>query len=108
MKGRLAAEFAVPRPDSDLIWGQSGRPRKWIFTLSRSVDFVWIITFGSCISDDESLTCDRSNSTLCLFVVLNQPQNADGAVASDTNAGQRLVIWGTDVNVGMCKEKFQV
>lgn len=30
------------------------------------------------------------------------------AVASEQNAGQRLVIWGTDVNVGTCKEKFQV
>uniref|UniRef100_A0A665WZY4 DNA replication licensing factor MCM4 n=1 Tax=Echeneis naucrates TaxID=173247 RepID=A0A665WZY4_ECHNA len=30
---------------------------------------------------------------------------ADGA--SDSNTGQRLVIWGTDVNVGTCKEKFQ-
>ncbi|KAG7214760.1 hypothetical protein INR49_010652 [Caranx melampygus] len=37
----------------------------------------------------------------------SEPPSADGAVASDTNAGQRLVIWGTDVNVGMCKEKFQ-
>uniref|UniRef100_A0A671UPR7 DNA replication licensing factor MCM4 n=1 Tax=Sparus aurata TaxID=8175 RepID=A0A671UPR7_SPAAU len=33
--------------------------------------------------------------------------DADGAVASEPNAGQRLVIWGTDVNVGTCKEKFQ-
>uniref|UniRef100_A0AAX7SYC8 DNA replication licensing factor MCM4 n=1 Tax=Astatotilapia calliptera TaxID=8154 RepID=A0AAX7SYC8_ASTCA len=33
--------------------------------------------------------------------------DADGAVASESNAGQRLVIWGTDVNVGTCKEKFQ-
>ncbi|XP_068196954.1 DNA replication licensing factor MCM4 [Antennarius striatus] len=32
---------------------------------------------------------------------------ADGGVASEPNAGQRLVIWGTDVNVGTCKEKFQ-
>ncbi|XP_056276893.1 DNA replication licensing factor MCM4 [Pseudoliparis swirei] len=37
-----------------------------------------------------------------------EPQpNADGAVGSEPNAGQRLVIWGTDVNVGTCKEKFQ-
>uniref|UniRef100_A0A7N9ARK1 DNA replication licensing factor MCM4 n=1 Tax=Mastacembelus armatus TaxID=205130 RepID=A0A7N9ARK1_9TELE len=33
--------------------------------------------------------------------------DADGAVASEPNAAQRLVIWGTDVNVGTCKEKFQ-
>ncbi|TMS09764.1 DNA replication licensing factor mcm4-B [Larimichthys crocea] len=33
--------------------------------------------------------------------------STDGAVASEPNAGQRLVIWGTDVNVGTCKEKFQ-
>uniref|UniRef100_A0A8D3BBX8 DNA replication licensing factor MCM4 n=1 Tax=Scophthalmus maximus TaxID=52904 RepID=A0A8D3BBX8_SCOMX len=33
--------------------------------------------------------------------------DADGAAASEPNGGQRLVIWGTDVNVGTCKEKFQ-
>uniref|UniRef100_A0A8C9WY88 DNA replication licensing factor MCM4 n=1 Tax=Sander lucioperca TaxID=283035 RepID=A0A8C9WY88_SANLU len=33
--------------------------------------------------------------------------DADGAVTSESNTGQRLVIWGTDVNVGTCKEKFQ-
>uniref|UniRef100_A0A8C8G0U1 DNA replication licensing factor MCM4 n=1 Tax=Oncorhynchus tshawytscha TaxID=74940 RepID=A0A8C8G0U1_ONCTS len=33
--------------------------------------------------------------------------DADGAVASEQAAGQKLVIWGTDVNVGTCKEKFQ-
>uniref|UniRef100_A0A4W4FEC8 DNA replication licensing factor MCM4 n=1 Tax=Electrophorus electricus TaxID=8005 RepID=A0A4W4FEC8_ELEEL len=27
--------------------------------------------------------------------------------AAGQNAGQKLVIWGTDVNVGTCKEKFQ-
>ncbi|XP_034412048.1 DNA replication licensing factor MCM4 [Cyclopterus lumpus] len=37
----------------------------------------------------------------------SEPPSADGAVASEANAGQRLVIWGTDVNVGTCKEKFQ-
>ncbi|XP_030016077.1 DNA replication licensing factor MCM4 [Sphaeramia orbicularis] len=37
----------------------------------------------------------------------SEPAGADGAVASESNAGQRLVIWGTDVNVGTCKEKFQ-
>ncbi|KAI9544617.1 DNA replication licensing factor, mcm4 component [Dissostichus eleginoides] len=37
----------------------------------------------------------------------SEPPTADGAVASEPNAGQRLVIWGTDVNVGTCKEKFQ-
>ncbi|TNN64955.1 DNA replication licensing factor mcm4-B [Liparis tanakae] len=38
----------------------------------------------------------------------SEPQpNADGGVAGEANAGQRLVIWGTDVNVGTCKEKFQ-
>lgn len=41
-----------------------------------------------------------------MFIFI-QP-TADGAVASEPNAGQRLVIWGTDVNVGTCKEKFQV
>ncbi|XP_062261237.1 DNA replication licensing factor MCM4 [Platichthys flesus] len=37
----------------------------------------------------------------------SEPPSADGAVASEQNAGQRLVIWGTDVNVAICKEKFQ-
>ncbi|KAF1383773.1 hypothetical protein PFLUV_G00135310 [Perca fluviatilis] len=37
----------------------------------------------------------------------SEPPSADGAVTSESNAGQRLVIWGTDVNVGTCKEKFQ-
>uniref|UniRef100_A0A8C7YS61 DNA replication licensing factor MCM4 n=1 Tax=Oryzias sinensis TaxID=183150 RepID=A0A8C7YS61_9TELE len=36
----------------------------------------------------------------------DQP-SADNAVASEPSAGQNLVIWGTDVNVGTCKEKFQ-
>lgn len=34
--------------------------------------------------------------------------SADGAAATDQAPAQRLVIWGTDVNVGTCKEKFQV
>ncbi|XP_030607981.1 DNA replication licensing factor MCM4 isoform X1 [Archocentrus centrarchus] len=37
----------------------------------------------------------------------SEPLSTEGAVASESNAGQRLVIWGTDVNVGTCKEKFQ-
>ncbi|CAB1448525.1 unnamed protein product [Pleuronectes platessa] len=37
----------------------------------------------------------------------SEPPSADGAVASEPNAGQRLVIWGTDVNVAICKDKFQ-
>uniref|UniRef100_A0A8D3BBW6 DNA replication licensing factor MCM4 n=1 Tax=Scophthalmus maximus TaxID=52904 RepID=A0A8D3BBW6_SCOMX len=37
----------------------------------------------------------------------SEPPSADGAAASEPNGGQRLVIWGTDVNVGTCKEKFQ-
>uniref|UniRef100_A0A4W4FE94 DNA replication licensing factor MCM4 n=1 Tax=Electrophorus electricus TaxID=8005 RepID=A0A4W4FE94_ELEEL len=32
---------------------------------------------------------------------------ADVTAPSEQNAGQKLVIWGTDVNVGTCKEKFQ-
>ncbi|KAM9789380.1 DNA replication licensing factor MCM4 [Neosynchiropus ocellatus] len=36
----------------------------------------------------------------------DQPDGA-GAADRDANAGQKLVIWGTDVNVGTCKEKFQ-
>ncbi|XP_069367870.1 DNA replication licensing factor MCM4 isoform X2 [Paralichthys olivaceus] len=37
----------------------------------------------------------------------SEPPSADGAAANEPNAGQRLVIWGTDVNVAICKEKFQ-
>nr|XP_033505529.1 DNA replication licensing factor MCM4 [Epinephelus lanceolatus] len=37
----------------------------------------------------------------------SEQPSADGTVASESNAAQRLVIWGTDVNVGTCKEKFQ-
>uniref|UniRef100_A0A672HGB9 DNA replication licensing factor MCM4 n=1 Tax=Salarias fasciatus TaxID=181472 RepID=A0A672HGB9_SALFA len=37
----------------------------------------------------------------------SDPANTDAA-ASEAGAGQRLVIWGTDVNVATCKEKFQV
>ncbi|XP_037132340.1 DNA replication licensing factor MCM4 [Syngnathus acus] len=37
----------------------------------------------------------------------SEPPSNEGALASEPNAGQRLVIWGTDVNVGTCKEKFQ-
>ncbi|KAL8182170.1 UNVERIFIED_CONTAM: DNA replication licensing factor mcm4-B, partial [Gekko kuhli] len=31
----------------------------------------------------------------------------EDAVASEQSLGQKLVIWGTDVNVASCKEKFQ-
>lgn len=37
-----------------------------------------------------------------------QPSGDAAAPGSEQGAGQRLVIWGTDVNVGTCKEKFQV
>ncbi|XP_067887910.1 DNA replication licensing factor MCM4 [Heterodontus francisci] len=32
---------------------------------------------------------------------------ADEVVTSEQSLGQKLVIWGTDVNVAACKEKFQ-
>ncbi|KAI4893339.1 hypothetical protein NFI96_024144 [Prochilodus magdalenae] len=37
----------------------------------------------------------------------SEPPSGDATVASEQTGGQRLVIWGTDVNVGTCKEKFQ-
>ncbi|KAG7262467.1 hypothetical protein CRUP_007179, partial [Coryphaenoides rupestris] len=37
----------------------------------------------------------------------SEPPSADGAVATEQPGAQRLVIWGTDVNVATCKEKFQ-
>ena len=33
---------------------------------------------------------------------------AEDIVASEQSLGQKLVIWGTDVNVATCKENFQV
>ncbi|XP_072115075.1 DNA replication licensing factor MCM4 [Mobula birostris] len=33
--------------------------------------------------------------------------SADDDVTSEQSLGQKLVIWGTDVNVAACKEKFQ-
>uniref|UniRef100_A0A8C3XUP3 DNA replication licensing factor MCM4 n=1 Tax=Chelydra serpentina TaxID=8475 RepID=A0A8C3XUP3_CHESE len=35
------------------------------------------------------------------------PQPAEDALANEQSLGQKLVIWGTDVNVASCKEKFQ-
>jgi len=35
-------------------------------------------------------------------------QPAEDLVTAEQSLGQRLVIWGTDVNVASCKEKFQV
>uniref|UniRef100_A0A8C3BBQ2 DNA replication licensing factor MCM4 n=1 Tax=Cairina moschata TaxID=8855 RepID=A0A8C3BBQ2_CAIMO len=35
------------------------------------------------------------------------PHPAEDLVASEQSLGQKLVIWGTDVNVTACKEKFQ-
>ncbi|XP_030070031.1 DNA replication licensing factor MCM4 [Microcaecilia unicolor] len=34
-------------------------------------------------------------------------QMSDDLVTSEQSLGQKLVIWGTDVNVASCKEKFQ-
>ncbi|XP_032875592.1 DNA replication licensing factor MCM4 isoform X1 [Amblyraja radiata] len=36
----------------------------------------------------------------------DQP-SADDVVTSEQSLGQKLVIWGTDVNVAACKQKFQ-
>uniref|UniRef100_A0A8C2PY32 DNA replication licensing factor MCM4 n=1 Tax=Cyprinus carpio TaxID=7962 RepID=A0A8C2PY32_CYPCA len=38
----------------------------------------------------------------------SEPPSGDAVAGSEQGAGQRLVIWGTDVNVGTCKEKFQL
>lgn len=35
-------------------------------------------------------------------------QLAEDVVETEQSLGQKLVIWGTDVNVASCKEKFQV
>ncbi|XP_061111044.1 DNA replication licensing factor MCM4 [Conger conger] len=40
-------------------------------------------------------------------VDLHSEPPAGGDVGGEQPAGQKLVIWGTDVNVGTCKEKFQ-
>lgn len=34
-------------------------------------------------------------------------QSADDSMASEQSLGQKLVIWGTDVNVNTCKDKFK-
>ena len=38
---------------------------------------------------------------------LQDPGRLTSDIASDTNAGPQLVIWGTDVVVSHCKEKFR-
>ncbi|CAM4506359.1 DNA replication licensing factor mcm4 [Caretta caretta] len=40
-------------------------------------------------------------------VDLHSDVPAEDALASEQTLGQKLVIWGTDVNVASCKEKFQ-
>uniref|UniRef100_A0A452IWA6 DNA replication licensing factor MCM4 n=1 Tax=Gopherus agassizii TaxID=38772 RepID=A0A452IWA6_9SAUR len=40
-------------------------------------------------------------------VDLHSDGPAKDALASEQSLGQKLVIWGTDVNVASCKEKFQ-
>ncbi|KAH1177252.1 DNA replication licensing factor MCM4 [Mauremys mutica] len=40
-------------------------------------------------------------------VDLHSDGPAEDALASEQTLGQKLVIWGTDVNVASCKEKFQ-
>ncbi|XP_029770151.1 DNA replication licensing factor MCM4 [Terrapene carolina triunguis] len=40
-------------------------------------------------------------------VDLHSDGPAEDALASEQSLGQKLVIWGTDVNVASCKEKFQ-
>lgn len=45
---------------------------------------------------------------LDLCISRHSQLSGDAVAGSEQGAGQRLVIWGTDVNVGTCKEKFQV
>ncbi|KAM7176007.1 DNA replication licensing factor MCM4 [Macrochelys suwanniensis] len=40
-------------------------------------------------------------------VDLHSDGPAEDALANEQSLGQKLVIWGTDVNVASCKEKFQ-
>eukprot|EP00061_Rhincodon_typus_P019037 g48472.t1 len=40
-------------------------------------------------------------------LILGLHPSADDVVTSEQSLGQKLVIWGTDVNVAACKEKFQ-
>ncbi|KAM6410791.1 DNA replication licensing factor MCM4 [Pluvialis apricaria] len=40
-------------------------------------------------------------------VDLHSDGQAEDTVATEQSLGQKLVIWGTDVNVASCKEKFQ-
>ena len=42
-----------------------------------------------------------------MIVTLQEATKITSDVTSDPNAGPQLVIWGTDVVVGHCKEKFR-
>ena len=42
-----------------------------------------------------------------MFLCLQDPTKITSDITSDPNAGPQLVIWGTDVVVSQCKEKFR-
>lgn len=57
--------------------------------------------------------CNKSQSRLSdlllsiISVSLQEPTRITSEISSDPNAGPQLVIWGTDVVVSHCKEKFK-
>lgn len=50
----------------------------------------------------------QSSFLVFVYVSSFSLQPAEDLVTAEQSLGQRLVIWGTDVNVASCKEKFQV
>ncbi|KPP64731.1 DNA replication licensing factor mcm4-B-like [Scleropages formosus] len=58
-------------------------------------------------TDDASTSDLQPMPTSPVTDMRSPAANGPEAPASEHSVGQKLVIWGTDVNVGTCKEKFQ-
>lgn len=44
---------------------------------------------------------------MSFFLFVQEPTKVTSDITSDPNAGPQLVIWGTDVVVSQCKDKFR-
>lgn len=66
-----------------------------------------------CLHNYIDSKCNKSQSRLAdlllsiISVSLQEPTRITSEISSDPNAGPQLVIWGTDVVVSHCKEKFK-
>lgn len=58
--------------------------------------------------DVSPLVSDNFFLNILVYVSFVSMQMAEDVVSTEQSLGQKLVIWGTDVNVASCKEKFQV